>query len=327
MKEDDRLVCFLIVNFNGSEVLDQCLQSVLNQDYRQMAMVVVDNGSTDRSCHIIRQYTPKVTLLGLDKNYGYAKANNLGLRHILKMDAEYIAFINTDVVLSPDWTHEMIQLMSHHGSDLVQSIITGYPNDQVVDSLGIGISRHFHVYDRGRGTLLPNVQQSSDVIFGPCFAAALVRRDVVERLRVGDEFFDETFTSSLEDVDFCFRANAYGFRGDLLLKPLCHHRRSFTADRLPSKKYFLVGRNYWLLIRKHIPMKWIIKKSPYILFRQFSLLLRSGRSVTQLVSFMTGFGLGIMKLLQSMFSLSPVIQKGYPHQEEVILRILEGNYE
>jgi GT2 family glycosyltransferase len=327
LKKEDSLVYFLIVNFNGSEILHQCLQSVSNQKQCRTGILVVDNGSTDQSLHIIRQYAPKVMLLELDTNQGYAKASNLGLSQILRTEAQYIALINTDVILSPNWTQEMTQFMVRQRCDLAQSIITTYRCNQVVDSLGIGISRHFKIYDRGRGKPLQNAQTASSTIFGPCFAAALFRREVVEQLRIGDSFLDETFISFYEDVDCCFRAVSSGFRAGLLSKPLCDHRRSFTADRNLSQKYYLIGRNYWILIQKHVPLKWIIKKIPHILSQHFWFWLRSGRSATQLVTFATGSVLGLMRLLQSILSLDSAPQREHSHPEDVIRRILEGYYE
>ena len=64
-------VAILILNYNGKELLLSYLDSVLaHKDYAEVW--VVDNGSTDRSLHVIKKNFPEVKILALDKNYGYA---------------------------------------------------------------------------------------------------------------------------------------------------------------------------------------------------------------------------------------------------------------
>ena len=86
-------VAILILNYNGKELLMSYLDSVLA--HKDDAEVwVVDNGSTDRSLHVIKKNFPEVKILALDKNYGYAKGYNLAVSNI---DAELYCFLNNDV--------------------------------------------------------------------------------------------------------------------------------------------------------------------------------------------------------------------------------------
>ena len=91
-------VAILILNYNGKDLLLSYLDSVVT--HKEDAEVwVVDNGSTDDSLDVVKKNFPKVKVLVLDKNYGYAKGYNLA---VSKIDADLYCFLNNDAV---SYTH------------------------------------------------------------------------------------------------------------------------------------------------------------------------------------------------------------------------------
>ena len=70
----------IIPNWNGKHLLKTCLASIEKQTFKNFEVIVVDNGSRDSSVDYIKKYFPRVRLIELDKNYGFAKAINVGIR-------------------------------------------------------------------------------------------------------------------------------------------------------------------------------------------------------------------------------------------------------
>lgn len=84
----------------------ECIQSVLSQTYRNYDIIVVENGSPNNSYQALLQHlkrNQKITLLKSNKNLGYAKGNNLGIRYAKeRLNADYVFVCNSDITFQPD---------------------------------------------------------------------------------------------------------------------------------------------------------------------------------------------------------------------------------
>ena len=65
-------VSIIIVNYNGKKHLEKCLDSLLKISYQNYEIIIVDNHSTDGSIELIKKKYPRVNLIELEKNYGFA---------------------------------------------------------------------------------------------------------------------------------------------------------------------------------------------------------------------------------------------------------------
>lgn len=74
------LVSVIILNWNGGVHVQSCLDSLTIQDYDNLEIIVVDNGSTDGSVEMIRGRYPGVRLIENHANLGFAAGNNVGIR-------------------------------------------------------------------------------------------------------------------------------------------------------------------------------------------------------------------------------------------------------
>lgn len=85
----------VVVTFNGLQWLDRCIGSLLSSDM-PVSVVVVDNASTDGTPERISVDYPDVHLIRSDVNYGFAKADNIGIRYALDNGADYVFLLNQD---------------------------------------------------------------------------------------------------------------------------------------------------------------------------------------------------------------------------------------
>ena len=106
------LVSIIILNYNGKDYVEECLDSVLNQTYKNMEVIVVDNASKDGSLEILRdKYMSKIMLIENDKNLGFAEGNNVAYK---KTKGEFIALLNNDAVADNEWLYKFISAVSRY---------------------------------------------------------------------------------------------------------------------------------------------------------------------------------------------------------------------
>jgi len=100
-------VSIITVNFNGKSFLDECFSSLFSIDYPKdrYEVIMVDNASTDNSIDFVRKNYPVVKIIQLKENLGFTGGNNLGIK---KSKGEYIALINNDAQVDPNWLKELV---------------------------------------------------------------------------------------------------------------------------------------------------------------------------------------------------------------------------
>ena len=96
----------VILNWNGKELLEKFIPSLLKYTPKEHSVYVVDNGSNDQSIEFVKNTFSDVKIIQLDKNYGFAKGYNLGLS---KVEEEIICLLNNDVEVTANWTESILK--------------------------------------------------------------------------------------------------------------------------------------------------------------------------------------------------------------------------
>jgi len=89
-------VSIVIVSFNTSKILDECIVSIKNETTCAYEIIVVDNASADESCQMLREKFPDVTLIENSGNVGFARANNQGFAIA---QGKYFFMLNSDTII------------------------------------------------------------------------------------------------------------------------------------------------------------------------------------------------------------------------------------
>jgi len=215
-------VTVIIVNWNGGDLLRQCLNDLLQQTVQPTRILVMDNGSTDGSAEKVAGLLG-VTVRMLGENLGFAAGNN---RAFAECDTELVALLNPDAFPEQDWLEKLLAAARAHpdvaafGSRQMVAGVEG-----VVDGLGDVYHVSGLVWRRGHGRSLTAPDLVSREIFSPCAGAALYRREALAE--VGD--FDEDFFCYVEDVDLGFRLRLAGYRSMYVPDAVVHHVGSATT--------------------------------------------------------------------------------------------------
>jgi GT2 family glycosyltransferase len=235
----------IVVNWNGRQLLPECLSSLSNQTIRDLEILLVDNGSTDDSVRLVRDQFPKVRILALQENMGFAAGNNLGIQACL---SEFVAFLNNDAVADRYWAERLLDAASDPRVGIVASRVLLYGDRERLDGAGDGMTTVGSAYKRGH--LAPSDSYvSADNIFGASGCAMLVRRNMLTD--VG--FLDEDFFLVYEDSDLCFRAQLRGWKCLYAPDAIVYHKLNSTIGRLSRAHVFYGQRNSEYLFFKNMP--------------------------------------------------------------------------
>ncbi len=111
----DTKIAIVILNYNGGQLLYDCVKSFLGLTYPSYQILVVDNASADNSAALVEHIDPKVTLLRATKNLGYTGGNNLGMQYALDAGFDYILVVNNDtIVINPGFLEQMLTYAAQH---------------------------------------------------------------------------------------------------------------------------------------------------------------------------------------------------------------------
>lgn len=245
----DEVVPIIIVNWNGAACLGHCLDALALQTYPHFRVIVVDNASTDNSSAIVTtRNDPRISLLQLDCNIGFAAGNNSAMAQCA--DATWVALLNPDAYPTPTWLAELVAAARAHphcagvGSHLVDA---GSPSL----SDGTGDEYHFsgRPFRRDHGSPVLKSQRLPGPIFAPCAAAALYKHSAWAA--VGG--MDEDFFCYLEDVDLAFRIRLQGFDFCYAPAAICHHVGSALTGLHSNFSVYHGQRNLVWTFVKNMP--------------------------------------------------------------------------
>lgn len=224
-------VSAIILNYNGVKFIEACLTSVSRQDYPDLDITVVDNASTDASPDIVRSRFPVARLMVCSDNLGFSAGMNRG---IAATAGDYVLLLNPDVTLERDYVSKLVALLEKHpkaGAATGKIYRMGAENPPVIDSTGHVIYKNRLLSDRGENTPDEGQYDVEEEVFGVCAGMGLYRRAMLEDVKEGDEYFDETFFMFLEDVDLNWRARSRGWSSFYTPLAIARHHRGGIAKR------------------------------------------------------------------------------------------------
>jgi GT2 family glycosyltransferase len=246
-------VSIIIVNWNGLEHLETCLESLEAQTFRDFEVVMVDNGSTDGSVEFIKASYPWVKLVELHENTGFATGNNVGLENA---SGEYVVALNNDTRADANWLATIVRVADNNPRvGMVGSRICSFDDPDVIDSLGHGVCRDGMSRGRFRLRNYSTIQMGKvEEILFPSACVALYRRAMLDETG----FFDDDFFAYAEDTDLGLRGRLAGWGALLATDAVVYHKYSKTGGVFSPFKICLVERNHYWVALKNFPLRLLL---------------------------------------------------------------------
>ena len=198
-----RVAC-IVLNWNGWRDTIECLDALRLCTYRNVTVIVLDNGSTDNSVAKIRAAHPDMLLLQTRINLGFAGGNNIGIRHALAHRADYLWLLNNDTKPAPD---ALSALVSKARTDARIGAVASICYDA-------GAPSTVQIWAGGRVNLWigyihnSTTPRSDDWFHTLNGTSILIARSALEDIGL----LDEGFFLYWEDTDFCLRLRKRGWR-------------------------------------------------------------------------------------------------------------------
>lgn len=246
------IVSIIIVNWNGKELLSECVPSVFSSVYPNYEIILVDNGSTDGSVEFIREKYSEVKIIKLDRNYGFAKGNNIGIEEALKdKNVRYIALLNNDTKVDKNWLSELVKVAeSDEKIGMCALKILRIDNPMVIDSTGAVFKLGSIVSNRGCGKIDKGQYDKKLDIVGACGASGLFKRQMLEEIGL----FDEDFFAYYEDAELSWRAYKKGWNARYVPTSVVYHKGGGTSkksEEFEREMGFLCARNWARAVKRH----------------------------------------------------------------------------
>jgi GT2 family glycosyltransferase len=243
----------IIVSWNVRDLLRRCLMSLVNTNAE---IIVVDSASVDGSADMVRAEFPHVQLIASTENLGYSKGNNVGLK---AAQGRYLFVLNPDTEVATDAVPQMVTYMDAHpdvgvlGPQLrladgsIQSsrrrfptLATGFFESTWFQSLAPrSVLARYYVQE------IPDTQIAEvDWLVG---AALLVRREAYAR--VGG--FDENFFMYSEELDWCRRIKAAGWRVVYWPQAVVTHYEGRSSEQVPAATHIRFNTSKIRYFRKY----------------------------------------------------------------------------
>ena len=234
--------------WNGRELLDRLLASLEAQTEAATELLVVDNGSTDGAPELARARGARVISMG--RNAGFAAAVNRGIR---ESRGEWIAVLNSDVELAPDYFAKLLAACRADAWFVTGKILAA-ESDNRIDATFDVLCRGGAAWRVGNGHADGPAFSLARPIWSAPWTAALFRAELFQRVGL----LEESFESYLEDVDFGLRCAAQGLAGQYVPEALAWHRGSATLGRWHPETVRRMARNQLLLLARHYPQRLLV---------------------------------------------------------------------
>ena len=251
-------VTVIIPNYNGHKYLVSCLKALFEKTEVEIQVIVVDNGSSDQTIEEAQDLFPQVKYILLDKNYGFCRAVNEGIR---VASTEYVLLLNNDTEIKSGFVEHLLHTIKKSTCIFsVEAKMIQYGDRTLLDSAGTYYNALGWAFARGRDDSVKKYNHRSRT-FAACAGAAIYRRKVFDEIG----YFDERHFAYLEDIDVGYRARIYGYEN--LYEPkaqVIHVGSGSTGSRYNEFKVRYSGRNNIYLIYKNMPGVQIVLNFPFL---------------------------------------------------------------
>ncbi|MCL5432854.1 MAG: glycosyltransferase family 2 protein [Patescibacteria group bacterium] len=264
MKKNKKKVSVIIVNWNNINNLKECLYSLKKIKYKNIEIIIVDNGSKDGTLEYLakeKKSNGNLIVIRNKKNLGFAEGNNIGYS---LSTGEYILFLNNDTIVDDNFLGPLVEKLHNPSIGGVQPKILSYPRKDIIDSIGSYLLNSGFLYHFGHNKPDAKKYNRGAEIFSMKGACMLLKKDVIEKVGL----FDKNYFAYFEETDLCHRVWLSGSKIYYVSHSVIYHKGGETAKELDVSfiQFHSYKNRIWTYL-KNLEIKTIIKIIPvHILF-------------------------------------------------------------
>ena len=241
-RENKSVVAGLVVQ-NSAKYIIPALESLVNQDYENLEIVIFDNHSTDETVNLIKENFADIKIISSPKNVGFARGHNVILS---ETDSDFYACLNVDMIFDQNFISELVKAIEEkpiYGAaggkikfwdfEAFEKGSSSQGKTNFIDTVGLKFFKSHRFEDIGQGEMDYGQFDKSREIFGVSGAAVLYRRKSLEDVAfVNDndekEYFDESMFMYKEDIDLAYRLQWAGWKTIYNPKAIAYHDRTIS---------------------------------------------------------------------------------------------------
>lgn len=293
-------VAIIVLNWNGFLDTCDCVDSVLDVDYLNYQILIVDNGSENTEALRLKdrfKNNDKVVIIENQSNLGYCGGNNVGFTYARNNGFDAVLVLNNDTVVDKKFLRLLVELMEKHGYGAVGVTTMDYQDRKLIQNQGMSFNlwtstvsaiNHNKTYNK---TLLTSAKYFS----GACF--------LIDVTRVKKDLFDERLFCYFEEIDLCLNLREEGAGIFIATDSIIYHKGSVTSDSIKGFAEKQMAKNRFLVIKKH--SSWL-QKITFILFillfywyfHSIILIVRGKRGISNIPFFLKGLVDGFIMFIK-----------------------------
>jgi GT2 family glycosyltransferase len=259
------LVSIIIPVYNGEHHLDELIGNLVNQTYKKIEIITVDNNSTDNSLELLKVLSKEKTFLRIfsnKKNEGYCGGCNKGIENAY---GEFLLFLSQDRIMNNDWIEKIVDEINENEKT---ACVIGK-----VEREGASSPEYGHSYDVYGAVLINGSPVESNLFFGG--GTVLIRKKILDE--IGG--FDPEFFIYQEDVDICWRIRLSGNKIKIVENAICQNKGGGISDtfydsdkfqikfdselvNVPIYKFYYSQKNRIRTMLKNYSIKNVCKRIP-----------------------------------------------------------------
>jgi len=263
---NDPKVAVVVLNWNGFSDTVSCIESLLAQNYANLEIHLLDNGSENDEAHRLEtEFGSKIILHRTEKNLGFTGGNNLVIEEILKSkETAYVALLNNDAIAHTDWVSSLVRCAGKSPKiGVVASMTLFFDQPDRIENAGVDILSTGDAVPRGRNRR-PEFFSRETPLLGASASAVLYSCGMLRQIGI----FRCDFFANFEDVDLSLRAITCGW--DCIYAPgaKVSHKLNQSIRKVRDDSFHIRSlRNLAWASLVNLPLPILVMNLPWAILR------------------------------------------------------------
>lgn len=263
-------VFVLILGYNDLKNLDECINSLLSQSYKNYEIWFADNNSNDGSVGYIKKNFKIVKTFQFEENSGYAGGNNVLIKKAFKGGADFCLVLNADTKVDKDLLTDLVNSYQEdskkHKVGLIQPVVMLYDNPDKINSAGNVI--HYLGFGYCGNYLSKKLSNQDKEIISVSGTAVFISKDYYNNVGL----LDEDFFMYNEDQNYSWRGSMLGYKHFLSSKAKIWHKYSFSKNK---NKMYHSEKNRLMVIFENYEKRTLFRLIPIIILNEILMTIYS----------------------------------------------------